>query len=235
MVQASARLVGGMALVLGASALSLACGPEKVKYTPLPAYSGQKASLPPVPNVTQKPEKAGDAYTVWGASYALRSRTKVKEVKGKEIKITGYVIKTNLADAPACAVHKAGKADPEGCKAPLPTFWLADSKDADVKDSIQVLGWASNFAQLYDAIEHYHKERKKDKVEPKTDTFLAVEIPNPLPVKGMKVTIEGNYNYSYNTASGTAADPIMGVLGYKKITYLEKVEEVALLPGMKLK
>ncbi len=235
MVQRKVRLIGGFAVGLGVALSTAACGGEEVKYTPTPAYSGQKASLPAVPNVTQRPEKAGDAYTVWGASFALRSRLKNKEVKGKELKITGYVVKTNLPDAPACAVHKTGVADPEDCKAPLPTFWIGDTKDAELSDCIRVLGWASNFAQLYDAIELYHRNRGKEKQEAKMDTFLAVEIPNPIPVKGMKVTVTGTYGGTFNTSSGTASDGIMGVLGYKSLEYLEKGEEEAILPGMKLR
>src|SRR6187549_2614675 len=110
--------------------LALGCGQDKPKYTPRAAPSGVTASLPAVPNLPQKPLKAGDAYTVWGASYQLRSRVHHKDVANKNIKITGYISKTNLPDAPECAVHKTGKEDPEGCKPPIPTFWLCDAKDA---------------------------------------------------------------------------------------------------------
>src|SRR5207237_865795 len=81
---------------------------------PHAAPSGVTVNLPPVPNVPQKPIKAGDAYTVWGASYQLRSRVHHKDVADKSLKVTGYISKRNLADAPACAVHKTGKDDPEG-------------------------------------------------------------------------------------------------------------------------
>lgn len=231
-VQASVGRLLAAVVALGV----VACGGDEVKYEPRPGHSGPKASLPPVPNLPQQPTKNGDQYTVWGASFTLRSRVHQKEIKGKEITIAGYVVKTNLPDAPACAVHKGGKADPEGCQAPIPTFWLGDTKDADLKDTIRVVGWASNFAQLYDAIEHYHKNRKKEKVEPKTDTFLAIEIPNPIPVKGMKVAVTGKFGTTASAGSqGTVADPIMGVLGYQKMQVVENVEEVAILPGMKLR
>ena len=92
------------------------CGGEEVKYEARPAVAGAKAQLPPVPNVAKKPIKAGDAYTVYGASYYLRSRVHRKEVAGKKINLTGYITKTNLAEAPECAVHKGGKADPEALK-----------------------------------------------------------------------------------------------------------------------
>ena len=106
------------------------CNSDKPKYTPHAAPSGVSVNLPPVPNVPQKPLKAGDAYTVWGASYELRSRVHHQVVADKPLKITGYISKTNLADAPACAIHKTGKEDPEGCRPPIPTFWLCDTKDA---------------------------------------------------------------------------------------------------------
>jgi hypothetical protein len=217
-------------------AASAGCGSEEIPYQPRQAPSGVKASLPPVPNVPQKPVKAGDAYTIWGASYYLRSRVHQKEVAGQNIKLTGYITKTNLPDAPECAVHETGKADPEGCNAPVPAFWIADTKDADVKDSIKVMGWASNFAQLYDAIEAQEKNKNKDKkdVEPQMDAFWGVKIPDPLPVKGMKVTVKGTYGTTFTrSTAGAEADPIMGIMTYEELEVLEATEEKATLPGMK--
>jgi hypothetical protein len=212
------------------------CGREKPKYTPRPAPSGEKASLPAVPNVPQRPLKAGDAYTVWGASYQLRSRVHHKDVAGKNLKVTGYISKTNLMDAPKCAIHKTGKEDPEGCKPPIPTFWLCDTKDAPDADCIRVMGWASNFAQLHDAIEQFDKDKSKpaDKREPFTDNFWGVKIPDPLPSKGAKVNLKGDYSTTFTKAtSGTVADPIMGVLTYTELETLEKAPEEGTLPGMK--
>lgn len=215
----------------------LGCNQQEFKYEPKQAPSGVQANLPPMPNVPQKPVKAGDAYTVWGASYYLRSRVHHDEVAGKTIKITGYITKTNLADAPECAVHETGKEDPEDCHPPVPAFWIADTKDADEKDSIKVLGWASNFAQLYDAVKEYEKYDKAKKTgedrEPLTDGFWGVPIPDPLPAKGAKVTVEGNYSTTFTRAtSGAEADPIMGVLTYEKMEVQEKAPETATLPGM---
>jgi hypothetical protein len=217
-----------------ATVVLAACGGEKVKYQPHPSPT-VKADLPPVPNVPQKPIKSGDAYTVWGASYYLRSRVHHKDVADKDIKITGYISKTNLPDAPTCAVHKTGKEDPEGCKPPIPTFWLCDTKDAPDNECIRVMGWASNFAQLYDAVEAFAKEKKKDPKdrEARTDNFWGVKIPDPLPVKGAKVTVKGNYATTFTKAtSGTVADPIMGVLTYEEVETLEPAQEIAMLPGM---
>jgi len=217
------------------------CGGEKPKYTPRAAPSGVSVSLPPVPNVPQRPIKAGDAYTVWGASYQLRSRVHHKDVAGKPLKVVGYISKTNLPDAPACAVHKTGKEDPEGCRPPIPTFWLCDSKDAPDADCIRVMGWASNFAQLHDAIEQFDKEKGKPAKDGKekeafTDNFWGVKIPDPLPAKGAKVAVKGDYATTFTKAtSGTVADPIMGLLTYGEIEQLEPAPEEATLPGMKRK
>jgi hypothetical protein len=215
-------------LVLGVAG----CGEGDIKYQARSAPSGVTASLPPVPNVPQKPIKQGDAYTVWGASYNLRSRVHRKEVSGKKLNVTGYITKTNLPNAPACAVHEGGKADPEGCNAPVPAFWIGDSKDAPESESIKVMGWASNFARVYDAIEEYDK--KDDAVV--EDTFWGIKVPNPLPNVGAKVTVKGDYSSTFVRAStGTEADPIMGLITFESITYHEPPPEPAILPGMKEK
>jgi hypothetical protein len=211
------------------------CGGEEVKYEPRPAPSGQKANLPAVPNVPNKPIKNGDAYTVWGASYYLRSRVHRKEVAGKKLSIQGYIVKTNLPDAPECAVHKGGKADPEDCKAPIPAFWLGDTKDAPESETIKVMGWASNYAQLFDAIEKYDKVKDGEQPkEPHLDTFWGVNVPFPIPSKGAKVTVNGDYSTTFGRSStGAEADPIMGLMTLDKITYQEPAPEKATLPGMK--
>jgi hypothetical protein len=209
------------------------CGPEEVKYTPKPASTGPKASLPGVANLPKRPLKQGDAYTVWGASYSLRSRVKRKEVAGKKLAITGYIVKTNIPDAPECAVHKGGKADPENCKPPVPAFWLGDTKDAPESETIKVMGWASNFAQIYDAIEEFDKGKENAEF---SDTFWGVKIPNPLPAKGAKVTVTGNYSTTFTKSStGAEADPFMGLLELQEMTVLEQAPELAALPGMKRK
>jgi hypothetical protein len=214
-------------LLLGASALG--CGDEGEPYQPKQPAQSVKANLPSVPSVPKNPVKDGEAYTVWGASYSLRSRVHNADVAGN-------IVATNLAEAPKCAVHATGKEDPPDCQAPIPTFWLADSKDAKPQDSIKVLGWASNFAQLYDAVNEYRKRRarKKTDAEPLQDNFWGVKIPFPLPGPGAKVTVTGNYSTAFTRAtSGTEADPIMGILTYDGIEYLEEPPELATLPGMR--
>lgn len=213
----------------------LGCEAEEVKYQPRPAPTAQ-ASLPAMPSVPGNPIKVGDAYTVWGASYYLRSRVHRAEIDGQEIKLTGYVIKTNLDQAPKCSIHDTGKADPDDCVAPVPTFWLADSADAPEEESIRVMGWASNFAQIYSAIKEYKNPARKSKTEPDpvTDEFWGVALPEPLPVKGAKVTVKGVFGNNFTRPSRSpAADPIMGLLTYNEIEYHETPEEVATLPGVR--
>ena len=227
----STRFVSPM-LVAALLASVAACGREDVKYKARPAPKSQ-ISLPAVPNVPQTPIKRGDVYTVWGASYSLRSRVLHKDIEGKPLTLEGYIVDTNLAEAPECAVHKGGKADPENCKPPVPTFWLADEKNASRKDSIRVMGWASNYAQLFDAIKEI--DEKGDKADPK-DTFWGKDIPKPIPAKGAKVRVTGPYSTTFTGAStGAEADPIMGIMTYTKVETLEEAPELATLPGVERK
>ncbi len=212
---------------------AIGCGQEEVKYEPRPAASGAKASLPPAANLPKRPLKNGDAWTVWGASYSLRSRVHRKDVAGKRLSIQGYIVKNNMTDAPECAVHKAGKADPESCRAPVPAFWIGDSKDAPEADSIKVMGWASNFAQIFDAIDEFDKGKEGAEYN---DSNWGVKVPNPLPAVGAKVTVTGQYGVSFSKASsGAEADPFMGVLDFQEMTVQEPAPELATLPGKKRK
>lgn len=227
----SARFAACAALV---STTLIGCGREEIKYEPVPQVS-VSASLPPVPSVPDKPIKDGDAYTVWGASYSQRNRVHSQEVLDQKLTIVGYIVKTNYDEAPECAVHQTGKGDPDGCKPPIPTFWIADSKDAPESEWMKVLGWASNYANIYSAIEEYDKLKADEKPEePIMDNTWGVELPFPLPAEGAKVKVEGTYSTSFTLASsGVVSDPIMGVLTYKGIEYLEPAPELANLPGMK--
>jgi hypothetical protein len=225
--------VARVSVLIGAAAIPLACGSEEAKYEARPAYSGAKASLPSVPTLQKKPIKQGDAYTVWGAAYYLRSNVHRKDIVGKDITVTGYITKTNLMDAPACAVHKTGKADPEGCKAPVPTFWIGDSKDAPEAESIKVMGWASNFANLYDAIQEFDRPRDDAGYD---DQLWGVKVPNPLPAKGAKVTVKGKFSTTFMKASsGAEADPYQGIIDFQDMTVHEPAPELSTLPGVKRK
>jgi hypothetical protein len=115
----------------------------------------------------------------------------------------------------------------------VPTFWIADSKDAAEADSIRVMGWASNFAQIFDAIDEFDK--RKDNAE-YNDSNWGVKVPNPLPAVGAKVTVTGQYGVSFSKASsGAEADPFMGVMDFQEMTVQEPAAELATLPGKKRK
>ncbi len=207
------------------------CGDNTKPYSPKPAWSGSPVSLPDVPTLPAKSPKIGDAYTVWGASHQLRSVVHSDEVKGKDISIIGWIVKTNFQDVPECAVHPTGKADPDGCKPPVPAFWIADEK-GDTKNAMKVLGFASNFAQIYDAIKKDDKGKEGD--DPVMDEFLGTPLPQPTVNVGAKVKITGTYGYAYTKAtSGIETDPRMGIMTYSKLEYIEKPPEPPTLPGMK--
>ncbi|MCH2109618.1 MAG: hypothetical protein MK135_09825 [Polyangiaceae bacterium] len=227
------RLLAGLCSVLGLSSLifSTGCGREEPKYEPKPAVTDVTVNLPAVPSLPERKEKDGDAYTVWGASYAMRNRVHKKDVLDKKVSIVGYITKTNLEDAPRCAVHKTGKADDEDCIAPVPTFWIGDSVDAKPEETMKVMGFASNFAQIYDAIKEFDKHGDEGEY---MDGTWGNPLPNPLPIAGAKVKVTGVYSTTFNKASdGAAADPLMGILDYQEVEYLEPAEEFATLPGMR--
>lgn len=226
------RLAAPFAAVFVLAAIP-ACSQPETPYTPQAAFSGRKATMPGVPTLPNRPIKVADAYTVYGATHHLRSRVHVGEVKGKELSITGYVVKTNLAEAPACAVHKTGKGDKDDCKSPIPAFWIADEK-GDEKNAIKVMGWASNFANVFDAVEKYSAAKTPaDVKELVKDEFWGVELPNPLPVAGAKVIVTGTYDVSFSKSTGgVETDPLHGILTYGKVQYLEPPTEKATLPGM---
>lgn len=226
-----------MAAAISACALLTAvpgCGSKEEPYIPQPAYSGKRVKMPDVPTLPAKAVKAGDAYTVRGAIHHLRSLVHDTEVKNKDITILGWIVKTNFPDTPPCAVHKTGKGDPDGCKPPIPAFWIADEKGESKKNMIKVMGFASNFAQLYDAIDKYQDAKETDELV--QDEFLAIPLPRPVPNVDAKVKITGNYGFAYTRAtSGIETDPRNGIITYQKLEYVEKPPTPAILPGMKLK
>src|SRR5688572_6797250 len=69
-------------LLLGAAMVG--CGDAGEPYQPMVPPAGVKASLPSVPSVPNRPIKEGEAYTVWGASYHLRSRVHHNDVAGRD-------------------------------------------------------------------------------------------------------------------------------------------------------
>lgn len=228
-------LVFALASVAGSA--TLGCGPSEEPYKAKPAVSGKKASMPAVPTLPQKQKKTPDgAYTIWGVTHDLRSKVHFEDVNGKQLSIVGYIVKTNYADIPPCSVHKTGKQDPADCKPPIPTFSIADEK-GETKDVIDVMGWASNPAQMFTLIEAIDKQPKGKEGEAKlADEFWGAELPNPLPNVGAKVKVTGTYGVTFTKASsGAASNPKYGIMTAEKIEYLEPPPEKAYLPGMKKK
>lgn len=229
------RLSLAVAAVAFAST-SLGCGGDEQPYMPKPAVSGKKPSLPAVPTLPTKQKKQGDAYTIWGITHDLHSRVHAEEVVGKKVSIVGYIIKTNYASAPKCSIHKTGKGDPPDCKSPVPSFSIADDK-GETKEAIDVMGFASNFAQLFTLIDAIDRAPKGKETEVKLkDEFWGGEVPNPIPNVGAKVKVTGTYGVTFTKATGgAAADPKHGILTVEKVEYLEPPPEKAYLPGMKKK
>lgn len=206
-----------------------ACGRDDNPYKPEPAWSGKAASLPAPMMPPSNPIKTGDAYTVYGAIHQLRSLMHNKDVTSQPISVVGYVVKSNIPDAPDCAIHKTGKKDPEGCNPEIPSFWIADGKDDAKAPRIRVVGWARNFAVIYDAMKAY--KHVKPGTEPPDggvlDDMLNVSVPFPLPSVGEKVRVTGNYNVSKNVVSDMVSEPIGGVIAYQKMDQLEPAPQPA--------
>ncbi|MBX3227546.1 MAG: hypothetical protein KIT84_14420 [Labilithrix sp.] len=200
-------------------------------YKPAPAWSGRKPTLPAPPSLPTTPIKVADAYTIHGASHHLRSRIHDKDVTKANITIIGYIVADNIAEAPKCAIHKLGKKDPDDCPAAgqppieIPSFWIADEKDAGPdKPRIRVLGWAKNWATVFEAMEKYKhiKEIKNPEKDYFKDDQWSVDVPYPLPSVGAKVKVTGKYGYVFSKASsGLVSDPVNGVMTYEKVEYVE--------------
>jgi hypothetical protein len=232
-----------------AALVTTGCGPEEKTYQPKPAYSGKQPSLPPVPTLPNKAKKEGDAYTVWGAMHDLHSIVHGGDFADKDVSLVGYVVKTNYENpckdefkrgdgeddcVPTCAVHKTGKADPADCKAPVPMFWIAESKDEKdfKKSAIPVMGWASNFAQIFTYVEALDKEDDAKL----GDEFFGHDLMSPLPALGGKIKITGRYGVTYTKSTGGAAsNPRTGIMSWEKSEWIEKPPKRAKLPGMKIR
>ncbi len=170
-------------------ALALGCSGNDDPYKPTPAWSGKKANIPPVPALPALPSKQGDAFPIALAIHHLNSVLHNPEVTAKEITLIGYIVDSNIPRAPVCAIHKTGKGDPEDCKwsdgkpIQIPTLWISDDKNPDGKGPrIRVMGFASNYANLFDANEKYKslKEPPAEKDQYK-DELWAVPLPSPSP------------------------------------------------------
>jgi len=219
--------LASFAVLLGA--LSACSNGEDNPYKPQPAWSGKHASLPAPPTLpSPSTYKQGDAYTIAGAIHQLRSLLHAKEVTAQPISIVGYIVDTNIARAPDCAVHKTGKKDPDNCNPELPSFWIADEKGSTKGPKIRAVGWARNFAVIYDAMVAYKKLKPGDQPkEPINDDILNVPLPFPLPAIGAKVKVTGAYNFSKTVVSDMVSEPSGGVIAPTKVEVLEPAPEIA--------
>jgi hypothetical protein len=218
---------------------TVGCGDKEEEAKVTPMYSGKKADIPAVPTLPTTPMRVGDAYTVYGAIHQLRSRYHADEVTKKDIVIQGYIVDTNIATAPTCAVHKIGKKDPDDCKSEIPSFWIADNKGDKAGQKIRVLGWASNFANVSEAMDKYkglkdppkHAEKPDNAGKPGylvQDEVWNSDIPYPIPGIGERVKVTGHYGMiSTKASSGLVSDPQSGVLTYSSLEVLEPPTEPA--------
>jgi hypothetical protein len=216
---------GGIAALLVAAA----CSNDDNPYKPQPAWSGKRANLPAPVSLPSTPIKSGDGYTVYGAIHQLRSLLHSKEVTAQPVTIVGYVVDSNIPRAPDCAVHKTGKKDPDNCNPEVPSFWIADNKGDTKGPKIRVVGWARNFAVIYDAMKAYNKLKPGElpKDGGVMDDMLNVELPFPLPSVGEKVRVTGAYNVAKVVVSDMVSEPTGGVIAYSKIEQVEPAPEPA--------
>jgi hypothetical protein len=206
------------------------CGSDDNPYKPQPAWSGKKASIPAPPSLPSTPIKNGTDYTIYGAIHQLRSLMHNKDVTKDPISIVGYVIDSNVVRAPDCAIHKTGKKDPDNCNPEVPSFWIADTKDAkpDTKMKVRVVGWARNNAVIFDAMSKYMKLKPGEQPkEPVMDDMLNVAVPFPLPAVGAKVRVTGAYGPFKVVVSDMVGEPIGGVVALSKMDTLEPASEPA--------
>jgi len=221
--------VAALVLVSAVPLAGTGCNTNDEPYKPQPAFSGRKPTLPPVPTLSSAPKKAADgSYTIFGAIHDLKSRIHSSEITSKDaITITGYIVQTNYDTAAKCLQHPTGKKDPDNCPPPgtvteIPSFWIADQKGDTKGQKIRVLGWAKNWATIFDAMKKYKdmkevKDPAKDLVK---DDIWNVDVPFPLPSVDAQVKVTGKYGYTFTKAStGLVSDPANGVMTYGKIEY----------------
>jgi hypothetical protein len=216
---------GGIAALLVAAA----CSNDDNPYKPQPAWSGKRANLPAPVSLPSTPVKSGDGYTVYGAIHQLRSLLHSKEVTAQPVTIVGYVVDSNIPRAPDCAVHKTGKKDPDNCNPEVPSFWIADGKGDTKGPKIRVVGWARNFAVIFDAMKAYNKVKPGEQPADGgvMDDMLNVAVPFPLPSVGEKVRVTGAYNVAKVVVSDMVSEPTGGVIAYNKIEQVEPAPEPA--------
>ena len=82
---------------------------------------------------------------------------------------------------------------------------------------IRVMGFAGNYANLFDANEKYKSLKEppaeKDAVK---DELWGIEIPFPLPGVGAKLKVTGKYGVNFaKSSTGIEADPMNGIMTYQ--------------------
>jgi hypothetical protein len=196
-----------------ASASAAPCaGREPAAYLPLPALS-VSASLPDPLSLPERPERAGEAYTVWGLKKALRAPGGAGRLRDVDVTVEGYVASTNFDEAPPCALHPIERPDPPGCVGPVPSFSLADSVD-DERFRLAVMGFASSWANLFTA------SARAGRKAPYLDSQWGRVILDPLPARGAKMRVTGRASRSFPLASGGVETRAGGVVAYLSAIYL---------------
>jgi len=186
--------------------------------------------FPELPTLSRLPETVGDALTVWGAGMRLRRSLQEFTSRFETVTVQGWIAALNLDQVPRCALHRPGVADPVGCTAPIPTFWLCDAPDASRDQCVRVVGWASNWAQLWGALE----SERKESPEPYIDDYWGVAIPRPAPRVGGPVRVTGRLDETYSmTTVGVEVDSVMGLFTLQKLEWVTPPTQELLLPGMK--
>jgi hypothetical protein len=194
---------------------------------PAVAWSGTPVDIPDPPALSNAPRKIGDAFTVAGAVHALQSRYENKQV-ARPISIVGVIVDSNLASAPKCALHRTGKRDPDDCVTEIPSFTIADARDGS-SPRIRVLGWARNFAVVFDANQQYRGKTTAPSPLVHDDVWN-VDVPFPLPAPGAKVKVTGRYGFAFTRSStGIVADPATGVFTVDRVETLETAPKPAQL------
>ncbi len=181
-------------------------------------------------SVRERAERVGQSFTPWGARRLWCDPATRPGDAGTPLSIEGFVVATNLARMPSCAVHPAGVADPADCRSEIPTFWVGDSVETPLVQAIPVMGWASNAAQLFDAIADFDSSSPSAEV---VDELWGRAIPNPLPAPGAKVRVDGSYGTRFSLSSaGGLQNAAVGVLTYRAMRTLSPAPSLATLPGV---
>ena len=112
----------------------------------------------------------------------------------------------------------------------MPSFWIADNKGDTKGLKVRVVGWARNFAVIYDAIKAYKKIKPGEQPTEKQavqDDMLNVTVRSRCPSVGAKVKLTGAYNVAKTVVSDMVSEPTGGVMALQKMEMLEPAPDVA--------